>query len=191
MVRCAKRRCTLAIPQVRETLSPTAADAVFDPLEFLAGENTLYLLGTSSGATAMGGFLSALLDDVVEVARKKALASAGARLPLPLGLILDEIANMFRWDALPRVMADGGGRGICTFVVLQALSQAETSWSAAEASTIWSAATAKILLGGAGDAAHLRDIESLLGSVTIDARSAHGAATPPPTPRASITSGSR
>lgn len=153
----------LAIPQVRETLSPTAADAVFDPLEFLAGENTLYLLGTSSGATAMGGFLSALLDDVVEVARKKALASAGARLPLPLGLILDEIANMFRWDALPRVMADGGGRGICTFVVLQALSQAETSWSAAEASTIWSAATAKILLGGAGDAAHLRDIESLLG----------------------------
>ena len=153
----------LAIPQVRDTLSPTGAEAPFDPSEFLAGENTLYLLGTSSGATAMGGFLSAMLDDVVEVARKKALSSPGARLPIPLGLILDEIANMFRWDALPRVMADGGGRGICTFVVLQALSQAETSWSAAEASTIWSAATAKILLGGAGDAAHLRDIESLLG----------------------------
>ena len=153
----------LAIPQVRDTLSPTGADAPFDPAQFLAAENTLYLLGTSSGATAMGGFLSAMLDDVVEVARRKALSSPGARLPIPLGLILDEIANMFRWDALPRIMADGGGRGICTFVVLQALSQAETSWSAAEASTIWSAATAKILLGGAGDAAHLRDIESLLG----------------------------
>lgn len=49
----------LAIPQVRDTLSPTGAEAPFDPSEFLAGENTLYLLGTSSGATAMGGFLSA------------------------------------------------------------------------------------------------------------------------------------
>lgn len=153
----------LAIPQIRETLSPGPDDVVFDPHAFLSGENTLYLLGSSSGATAMGGFLSAMLDDIVEVARRKALSSQGSRLPLPLGLILDEIANMFRWDALPRVMADGGGRGICTFVVLQALSQAETSWSAAEASTIWSAATAKILLGGAGDAAHLRDIEALLG----------------------------
>lgn len=153
----------LAIPQIRESLTPTEDDPAFDPVEFLSGENTLYLLGSSAGATAMGGFLSAMLDDVVEIARRRALSSQGSRLPIPLGLILDEIANMFRWDALPRVMADGGGRGICTFVVLQALSQAETSWSEAEARTIWSAATAKILLGGAGDAPHLRDIESLLG----------------------------
>src|SRR3546814_9096873 len=71
---------------------------------------------------------------------------------------------MFRWANLPRTMADGGGRGICTFVVLQALSQAETSWSRAEADTIWAAATAKVLLGGASHVAHLRDIEALLGN---------------------------
>jgi type IV secretory pathway TraG/TraD family ATPase VirD4 len=112
----------------------------------------------------MGGFLGALLDDVVETARRKALATPGSRLDLPRGLILDEIANMFAWPALPRVMADGGGRGICTMVVLQALSQAETAWSKAEADTIWSAATAKILLGGASDMGHLRDIKAMLGS---------------------------
>jgi len=155
----------LAIPQIREALQPGPGDR-FDPAEFLAGENTLYLLGSGSGAGAMGGFLGALLDDVVEVARHTALASPGARLSLPLGLILDEIANMFRWAALPRVMADGGGRGICTFVVLQALSQAETAWSRAEAETIWASATAKVLLGGASNVSHLRDIELLLGSRT-------------------------
>ena len=48
-------------------------------------------------------------------------------------------------------MADGGGRGICTFVVLQALSQAETAWSRAEADTIWAAATAKVAYGGTLD----------------------------------------
>jgi type IV secretory pathway TraG/TraD family ATPase VirD4 len=154
----------LAIPQIREALRPDLAiGPTFEPDEFLNDHSTLYLLGSGSGAGAMGGFLAAVLDDVVEVARRKALASPGGRLAEPLGLILDEIVNMFRWASLPRIMADGGGRGICTFVVLQALSQAETAWSRAEADTIWSAATAKILLGGAGHVGHLRDVEALLG----------------------------
>ncbi len=154
----------LAVPQIRNTLLPRDGDPVFDPHDFLSAENTLYLIGSSAGASAMGGFLGALLDDIVDVARKKALASEGSRLHLPLGLILDEIANMFRWGNLPRTMADGGGRGICTFVVLQALSQAETAWSRAEADTIWAAATAKVLLGGASHVSHLRDVEALLGT---------------------------
>ncbi len=154
----------LAVPQIRDALMPRPGDPVFDPRTFLDDANTLYLIGSSSGASAMGGWLSAVLDDIVEVARIRALASPGSRLQHPLGLILDEIANMFRWGNLPRIMADGGGRGICTFVVLQALSQAETAWSRAEADTIWAAATAKVLLGGASHVDHLRDIESLLGS---------------------------
>ncbi|MDD7961408.1 type IV secretory system conjugative DNA transfer family protein [Microbacterium thalli] len=154
----------LAVPQIRDALSPRPGDPVFDPSRFLDDANTLYLIGSSSGASAMGGWLGAVLDDIVEVARNRALASPGSRLAHPLGLILDEIANMFRWGSLPRIMADGGGRGICTFIVLQALSQAETSWSRAEADTIWAAATAKVLLGGASHVDHLRDIESLLGT---------------------------
>ncbi|GAA1661271.1 type IV secretory system conjugative DNA transfer family protein [Microbacterium lacus] len=154
----------LAVPQIRDALLPGPGDLVFDPEEFLDAANTLYLIGSSSGAAAMGGWLSALLDDIVEVARTRALATPGSRLTHPLGLILDEIVNMFRWGNLPRIMADGGGRGICTFVVLQALSQAETAWSRAEADTIWAAATAKVLLGGASHVDHLRDIETLLGT---------------------------
>ncbi|MGU3643892.1 type IV secretory system conjugative DNA transfer family protein [Microbacterium sp. C23T] len=154
----------LAVPKIRDALMPQPGDNLFDPNEFLDDSSTLYLVGSASGASAMGGFLGALLDDVVEVARVRALASPGSRLAHPLGLILDEIANMFRWGNLPRIMADGGGRGICTFVVLQALSQAETSWSRAEADTIWAAATAKVLLGGASHVDHLRDVEALLGT---------------------------
>lgn len=156
----------LAVPQIRDTLMPRPGDPTFNPHEFLDGQNTLYLIGSAAGTAAMGGFLGAMLDDIVDIARKKALASPGARLQLPLGLILDEIVNMFRWENLPRTMADGGGRGICTFVVLQALSQAETAWSRAEADTIWAAATAKVLLGGASHVDHLRDIEALLGTRT-------------------------
>lgn len=85
----------LAVPQIRDALMPRTGEAVFDPREFLDGANSLYLIGSSSGASAMGGFLGALLDDIVEIARARALASPGSRLAHPLGLILDEIANIF------------------------------------------------------------------------------------------------
>ncbi|MFM9597812.1 TraM recognition domain-containing protein, partial [Streptomyces scabiei] len=83
------------------------------------------LIGTKSGAGAAGGFLAAMLDDIVETARRKALASPSSRIDPPLGLILDEIANIFSWPMLPSLMSDGGGRGICVVVVLQARRQAE------------------------------------------------------------------
>ncbi|NEN07650.1 TraM recognition domain-containing protein [Diaminobutyricibacter tongyongensis] len=156
----------LAIPAIRKAMTPGPGEQ-FDPDQFLTGSNSLYLVGTGAGAGSVGGFLGAVLDDIVETARRKALASPGSRLDLPLALILDEIANMFSWPALPRIMADGGGIGISTIVVLQALSQAETAWSRAEADTIWSAATAKLVLGGASDVDHLRDLESLLGNRRI------------------------
>lgn len=154
----------LQMPQVAASMIPTSQDPAFNVERFLDGKNTLYLIGTRSGAGAAGGFLGAVLDDVVEQARRKALRSPGSRLDPPLGLILDELANLFSWKALPTVLSDGGGIGIWTLVVLQALSQAETAWSKAEAETIWSSSIAKILLGGASNIEHLRQIEGMLGT---------------------------
>jgi type IV secretory pathway TraG/TraD family ATPase VirD4 len=160
----------LAIPAIQESLRPRPGEE-FDAEAFLAGENTLYLIGTSAGAGSMGGFLGAVLDDVVSAARRKANASRSTRLDPPLGLVLDEIANMFYWKQLPIVMADGGGIGVSPLVVLQALSQAETAWSKAEMDTIWSAATAKLTLGGASDVSHLRDIAALMGERNVRQKS--------------------
>ncbi len=160
----------LAIPAIRESLQPRRGEE-FDANAFLSGENTLYLVGTAAGAGSMGGFLGAVLDDVVSAARRKANASRSTRLDPPLGLVLDEIANIFYWKQLPIVMADGGGVGVSTLVVLQALSQAETAWSKSEMDTIWSAATAKLTLGGASDVSHLRDIAALMGDRNVRRKS--------------------
>lgn len=160
----------LRIPQIAEVMSPTRGE-VFDAARFLAGQNTLYLIGTGRGAGAAGPFLAALMDDIVEVARRKALSSQDSRLDPPLGLILDEIANIFAWPALPTVMADGGGIGISPMVVLQARTQAETQWSPAEMQSVFSAATAKLMLGGSSDVAFLKDMEALLGQRDVTRRS--------------------
>ncbi|MET0202544.1 MAG: TraM recognition domain-containing protein, partial [Gaiellaceae bacterium] len=42
-----------------------------------------------------------------------------------------------------------------------------TAWSRAEMDTIWSAATAKLILGGASDVAHLRDVSALMGERNV------------------------
>lgn len=160
----------LMIPTVREAMMPTSGEA-FDVDRFLSGRNTLYLIGTGSGAGAAGGFLGALMDDITEHARRRALRMPGSRLDPPLGLILDEIANIFTWPALPQLMADGGGAGIQPVVVLQALSQAETVWSRAEARTIWNAATVKLILGGAGDSDFLDDVVKLIGTRDVTRKS--------------------
>ncbi|HEY5229335.1 MAG TPA: type IV secretory system conjugative DNA transfer family protein [Galbitalea sp.] len=150
-------------PDIAAAMSPVRGEE-FDPREFIDGRGILYLVGTGSAAGAVGGFLSAMMNDVVEAAREKAMTQKGGRLDPPLTLILDEIANMFAWPELPIVLADGGGQGITALVVLQALSQARSSWSDAQAATIWSSAIVKILLGGAADYPDLDNFSKLLGN---------------------------
>jgi len=161
----------LAIPSIRRAFSPDRNRPAFDPRAFLDGPNTLYLIGTGAEAASAGGFLGAVLDDVVAVARRKALASPSNRLDPPLGLVLDEFLNMFMWPELPRILSDGGGLNISTMVVLQGLAQARSAYSDAEAVTIWNSAITKVMLGGASDISFLQDVSALLGPRQVQARS--------------------
>ncbi len=126
---------------------------------------TLYLIGTASGASATAGLVAALVEDVVEVARRLAAGSPGGRLDPPLGLILDEAAN-YPLPSLGALMSEGGGTGITTLACLQSLAQARHRWGREQAQGIWDSAIVKIVLGGGGDADDLADIARLVGDRT-------------------------
>ncbi len=151
----------LGDPRVLEAVSP-GPDESFDPVSFLRQSGTLYLLGTATGASATAPLVSALVEDIADVARRLAAASPGARLDPPLALILDEAAN-YPLPSLPSLMSEGGGSGIPTTVVLQSLAQARDRWNREAAQAIWDAATAKLILGGVGNADDLNDISRLVG----------------------------
>ncbi len=151
----------LADPQVLDSVSPGTGQS-FDPETFLRDRGTLFLLGTASGASATASLIGALLEDVVEAARRLAAASPGARLDPPLDVVLDEAAN-YPLPSLPALMSEGGGTGIHTLVVLQSLAQARGTWGPHDAEAIWDSATVKLILGGSGNADDLRDLSSLLG----------------------------
>jgi type IV secretory pathway TraG/TraD family ATPase VirD4 len=109
--------------------------------------------------------VAALIEDVVDVARRLAARSTGARLDPPLGLILDEAAN-YPLPSLGALMSEGGGTGISTVAVLQSLAQARHRWGREQAQGIWDSAIVKIVLGGSSNADDLSDIARLVGDRT-------------------------
>ncbi len=151
----------LASPRVLDQLSPGPGEA-FDPATFLRERGTLYLLATSAGASASATIVAALIEDVVETARRLASASVGARLDPPLALVLDEAAN-YPLASLGALMSEGGGTGITTVAVLQSLAQSRGRWGAEAAQAIWDSATLKVVLGGSASANDLRDLAQLMG----------------------------
>ncbi len=161
---------SLADPRVLDAVTPRPGEA-FDPGEFLTGRGTLYVLGTASGAGAAAALVAALVEDMVETARRIAAASPGGRLDPPLLLALDEIGNLAPLPSLPALMSEGGGTGITTLTVLQSLSQARDRWGEQAANTIWDAAIAKIILGGGSNARDLADLAALIGDRDEDVHS--------------------
>lgn len=152
----------LADPRVLDAVTPREGES-FDPGAFLRDNGTLYLLATGAGAGASSALVAALIEDLVETARKAAARSAGARLDPPLLLALDEIGNLAPLPSLPTLMAEGGGTGITTLPVLQSLAQAREKWGTENAGAIWDASIVKVILGGAANARDLQDISALLG----------------------------
>ncbi len=151
----------LADPSVLASVSPDPGHE-FDPVAFLAMRGTLFLLGTSTGASATATLVAALIEDVIDAARRLASTSPGQRLDPPLALVLDEAAN-YPLPSLPSLMSEGGGSGITTIAVLQSLSQARDRWGREAAGAIWDSAIVKVVLGGSGNADDLADISRLIG----------------------------
>jgi len=161
---------SLADPRVLDACSP-ADDEAFDPVAFLAGHGTLYLLGSSGAQLSVAPLVTALVEDLLEAARRVAAGVPGGRLDPPLLVLLDEAANIAPLPSLPNLLADGGGSGITTVAVLQSLAQARSRWGPHAADALWDAATTKVLLGGLAQADDLSRISRLAGEIDEPTRS--------------------
>lgn len=147
----------LADPRVLHACTPQPTDA-FKPAEFLQDNGTLYLLGTSGAQLSVAPLITALVEDITETARRLAAISPAGRLDPPLTLVLDEAANIAPLPTLPSLVADGGGVGITTIVVLQTLAQLRARWGPDAGEAVWDASTIKLILGGLTNP---RDLQAL------------------------------
>jgi len=153
---------SLADPRVARACSPRAGEG-FDPEQFIANGDTLYLLGSNKATLSVAPLIVALVEDIIEAGRRVAAVSPRERMALPLTLALDELANIAPLPSLPFLLGDGRGLGFQTLAVFQSLAQARARWGAEEAEVIWDTCTCRMILPGSANQRDNKMISELLG----------------------------
>jgi len=151
----------LLAPAARDTFMPGPGQET-DLAAFLRAGGTCYVLADERRAATLAPVMSAFADDLIETAKGIADQMPGGRLDPPLGLFLDEVANIVPLPQLPALLSFAGGTGIFITAVLQSLAQARARWGHDAAAMLWGSATVKLILGGlAGE--DLREVSELAG----------------------------
>lgn len=142
----------------------------FSPHDFVRSRDTLYSL-SKEGSGSTGPIVTALTVAVTEAAEEFAKLHPGGRLSTPLVLVLDEAANVCRWNDLPDLYSHYGSRGISIFTILQSWSQGVEVWGESGMKKLWTAANAKLYLGGVDETQFLADMSQLVGEFERNSRS--------------------
>jgi type IV secretion system protein VirD4 len=146
------------------SFAPKAADSL-NIESFLRANGTIYLLVSEDEAGDLAPLVACFVDEVVRTAYRMASRSPGSRLDPPLGLFLDEVANVVPLPNLPTLMSYAGGSGIFVLAVFQSLAQAVHRWGRTGMEMMWGASTVKMALGGlTGE--ELRMFSELAGQYT-------------------------
>lgn len=135
----------------------------FDPDQFLDENGTIYLMGSPGAQHSVAPIVAALVEDIVDTARHHAARSVTRRIESPLMLMLDECANIAPLGDLPKLVAELGGLGICTAVVLQSVASARSVWGEAGERALRDLANITLVWGGQKDVAFLEEISALAG----------------------------
>ncbi|MEZ0095996.1 type IV secretory system conjugative DNA transfer family protein [Streptacidiphilus sp. EB129] len=151
----------LFAPMARATFAPAAGQGL-DIEAFLKDNGTLYLLVGEQESRSLAPLITAFIDEFTETAKRLADRSPGGRLDPPLGMILDEVANVSPLPHLPELLSFAGGSGIFITAIAQNMAQLRKRWGQEGADMIWGASTVKIALGGLAGK-ELEDFSQLAG----------------------------
>jgi len=151
----------LLSPAARTAFAPSPGRSA-DLTALIHAGATVYLIADKDHAAGLAPVISAFVTELTHAAETISARSKGARLDPPLGLFLDEAANIAPLPQLPDLMSHAGGSGIFTTVVLQSTAQARARWGTDGAAMLLGSATVKIALGGLSGE-ELRALSDLAG----------------------------
>ncbi|TCU82298.1 TraM-binding TraD/TraG-like protein [Curtobacterium sp. PhB191] len=151
----------LGMQKILDAVCPAEGDQVFDVAAFIESRDTLFLLSESGDASLAAPVITALVSTIEREAKAKATHYATNRLPKPLTLVLDEVANIAPIPGLPALITDGGDRGIITWAILQDPKDAEARWGKAGGNKILKSSNLFMVLGGLKDDDFLESLSKL------------------------------
>jgi type IV secretory pathway TraG/TraD family ATPase VirD4 len=128
--------------------------------------------GGQEGAGTAGPLVTALTAATIEVAEEHAARSRGGRRATLLVAVLDEAANVCRWEDLPDLYSHCGSRGMPIMAVFQSWSQGVGVFGKEGMLKLWSAANVKLYAGGVAEDEFLRTLSELIGTYDKETTSA-------------------
>lgn len=149
----------LGLAEVRAWMTPIGHTPKLDIADLAADDTaTLYLLSkdTNPVARPISTMLTILLSDALE---KRASNFARDRLPVPVSMELDEIANVVRWPGLAEALSTYGSRGVLFDIFLQTYQQGVELWGEVGMRKLFSLVSIKVIGPGQAD-------ENLAGQVS-------------------------
>ncbi|MFE6449616.1 TraM recognition domain-containing protein [Nocardiopsis dassonvillei] len=142
----------------------------FDPAEFVSDTDcsTLYLVSNGEDSVTRPLF-AALLAEIAHEVRQAASASPDGRLPMPIDMELDEIANtapvpVDQWASWM------GGCGVRIRVYAQTWSQVVKRYGAQGAESLWACASHIVVYGGTNEKEVISRVRDLAGKVQVRGR---------------------
>jgi type IV secretion system protein VirD4 len=142
-----------------EAALEAAKDPNFQPEQFVASEDTVYIHAPAEEQAGAAPIVCGLL---AEIRRATYRAHQEGGLRGRVLFALDEVANIAPLEELPQIASEGGGQGLDLLAALQDLSQARARWGQAADGFLTLFAT-KLILPGIADTRSLEAISTALG----------------------------
>jgi type IV secretory pathway TraG/TraD family ATPase VirD4 len=142
-----------------------ATGSNFDPDQFVASADTVYIAGSAEHQAASAPLVVALIEAVrdAQYRRHRAEALTGDSHGAPVALILDEVANVAPIASLPGLVSEAGGQGLHVLAAVQDLSQVRGRWGSEVAEGFLSLFQHIVVLGGIRDTRTLEALSIICG----------------------------
>lgn len=150
-----------------ERIGSTDDRPEFHPEDFVRSAGDTVISLSREGVGSFGPLIAAMTNATIEAAEEHARSQANGRLPVPLALLLDEVANVCRITSLPDLISHAGGRGIFLVPILQSYAQGKSAWGEVGMDKLWGASVVRLLGRGVIDPALLKQISDVAGDQDV------------------------
>ncbi|MGH9065169.1 MAG: type IV secretory system conjugative DNA transfer family protein [Acidimicrobiales bacterium] len=160
--------------QTEEALA-AARDVNFDPADFVASTDTVYLYASSRDQALVAPLVVGLIEQICTEAYTRSRSTdpgtRAAMLGRPVLLALDEVANIAPLSGLPEMLSEGGSQGLLILACIQDMGQAASRWGPGVAKQFFTLFASKLVLPGVSDPETLEAFSVLAGEIDVPVRS--------------------
>jgi len=151
---------------IRERCVPSVGRPATDLTELIKAGGTVYLLGREDPYASASPLMTAVTEQILDIAKRLGETSSDGRLCPPFLACLDELPSTAPIPTLSTRMANERGLGLSFILAAQTWRQFVVCYGEDEARTIYGLSNNLVVFGGGKDIGFYRELSDLIGSVT-------------------------